>query len=147
MIPQQSLLPPQIRPFSFLKTPQQQNDQGDSDSLARPITVNIEQNVISNSVPPPSPSYQSSTPPWSLVVDSLVAVTSTISSSHHSSPCVPSFVESSSSQVWVYCMIVHMHVLLAACHVIYIFIFLSRAEAIMVFLRFNYSLELTIKYS
>ena len=56
MIPQQSLLPLQIRPLSLPTNPQQQNNQGDS--VVRPVTVNTEQNVISSSVPPPSSSYQ-----------------------------------------------------------------------------------------
>jgi len=85
-------LPPQIR---FSTNPQQQNNQGDGGGMVRPVTVNTEQNMTFNSV---LPRLSSSTPPRSLVVDSLITVTSTICSSHHQSPCVPSlFVGSSSS--------------------------------------------------
>ena len=97
MIPQQSLLPPQMKPFSLPTNPQQQNNQGDS--VVRPVTVNTEQNVISNSVPPPS--YHLSTPPRSLVVDSLITVTSVMCSSHHSLPYVQ-VVDSSSQVLWMW---------------------------------------------
>ena len=102
MIPQQPLVPPQIRPLSLLTNPQQQNNQGDS--VVRPVTVNTEQNVISNSVPPPLSSYYLSTPPRSLVVDSLITVTSVMCSSHHSSPSVPVVASSSSSSqvLWMW---------------------------------------------
>ena len=101
MIPQRSLLPPQIRPFSLPTNPQHQSNQGNI--VVRPITVNTKQNGISNSILPPSSSNHLLTPPGSLVVDSLITVTSVMCSSHHSSPCVPLVGSSSSSQVlWMW---------------------------------------------